>query len=694
MFTQPPSTAPVPLADGFTDDRGRGKVLGSVAGAGASGGATRGGVDAEGLLAVDGGALRIRPLANPGWGRAALAYGPYHREPGLSVGLLVLNGHHGSEHADPWPSLRGFLSQWLKGTQVDPIPHRLSRRLRHHTRDPLRRRLQAWRGHRAAAGDPHAEDNLALGWLASPHPSTATDGGQGLIVGSAHAENGELRAEASGGPTVVQGRLQNLPLHVVVVLRERGAVYWAATSLEGAAGLPAAPTLRPLLADVTGDTDELWAGVHQRVIGQVGWSIDSRVHGLKVARPQPWTAWWTTAHAADRPADGHPVDAAPTEHGGTWAVAGDVAVLRPDGASGLVRAAFAPGSGPAGLVVRHAGAGDAVLVTIDAGRASVERRVGGGTVLVADADHTSGAGPVDVQVVDDGTTLVVLLDGRRVLGPVEVGPAPVGATGVGVHGGRALVELEAHPLALQPPDDLAFAPLPVPQGTVPVLADDFAALGVVPRADLAGLTSSVGSPWERSVGARAFSVDAGGALVPPAAAVEHHGGKLARVADKLRHASSERLAYTVAWPQPDLADLTTTILAPGTDRDQGEGSRAGLIFWQDPANFLIVNTWLDDGYDGTSVSSFLRLGGYEDVYDAVWTNVGRRITWGVPFELRTAFDGEVHTTWVDGEPVLYRRVTDVYPRASALRINRVGLVANWEFGQDTGSRFVRFEGRS
>ena len=89
-----------------------------------------------------------------------------------------------------------------------------------------------------------------------------------------------------------------------------------------------------------------------------------------------------------------------------------------------------------------------------------------------------------------------------------------------------------------------------------------------------------------------------------------------------------------------------------------------------------------------------RIGGFEDVYDAVWTNVGRRIAHGVPYDLRVAFDGETYAVFVDDEPVLYRRISDIVPSAPRLRIERVGIVSNWEFGDDTGTRFLRFRARA
>lgn len=118
-----------------------------------------------------------------------------------------------------------------------------------------------------------------------------------------------------------------------------------------------------------------------------------------------------------------------------------------------------------------------------------------------------------------------------------------------------------------------------------------------------------------------------------------------------------------------------------------------MIFWQDDEHYVIVNNWLNDSYGGASVSCFSCVGGFEDLYDAVWTNVGDRVRWGVPHRFRVVFDGVHLLMLVDDEPVLYRALTDIYPEAARLRIGRVGLVANWEWGNDTGSRFRRFAAR-
>jgi hypothetical protein len=56
-------------------------------------------------------------------------------------------------------------------------------------------------------------------------------------------------------------------------------------------------------------------------------------------------------------------------------------------------------------------------------------------------------------------------------------------------------------------------------------------------------------------------------------------------------------------------------------------------------------------------------------------------------------DGDRYLAFIDDEPVLYRAFRDVYPDASRLQIRKVGIVANWEFGTDTGSTFQHFIAR-
>ena len=146
----------------------------------------------------------------------------------------------------------------------------------------------------------------------------------------------------------------------------------------------------------------------------------------------------------------------------------------------------------------------------------------------------------------------------------------------------------------------------------------------------------------------------------------------------------------IDWQRADLADLEIEITPPGTGRGQREAGRCGLIFWQDPKNYITITSYLDDSYPGASVSSFFQIGGFEELYDAVWSMVADRIVWGKPFRFRTVFDGLRYQSYVDGEPVLYRALSDVYPGLPPLAIRKVGLVTNWEWGNDTGSLLRNF----
>jgi hypothetical protein len=136
-------------------------------------------------------------------------------------------------------------------------------------------------------------------------------------------------------------------------------------------------------------------------------------------------------------------------------------------------------------------------------------------------------------------------------------------------------------------------------------------------------------------------------------------------------------------------DLSVSVVPPGNARGQRHNGRCGLVIWQDPENYLVVNTWLDDWLVGTSVSTFYRVRGHEDMYDAVWTLTGETVTWGVPHTQRVVFDGYRFIAYLNGEPVLYRAVRDVYPDAPRLTVNKVAIIANEEWGDDTGTLFQR-----
>jgi hypothetical protein len=108
---------------------------------------------------------------------------------------------------------------------------------------------------------------------------------------------------------------------------------------------------------------------------------------------------------------------------------------------------------------------------------------------------------------------------------------------------------------------------------------------------------------------------------------------------------------------------------------------------------LILSAFVEQ-WPAMSIAAFFRIRGFEELYDAVWTNVGQRMHWGEPHDFRVTFDGQHFCAYINDEPVLYRALTDVYPGTANLRIAKVGIVANWEWGNDTGSAFQNFVARS
>ena len=106
---------------------------------------------------------------------------------------------------------------------------------------------------------------------------------------------------------------------------------------------------------------------------------------------------------------------------------------------------------------------------------------------------------------------------------------------------------------------------------------------------------------------------------------------------------------------------------------------------------MTLNVYRSDYYPGGSVSTFFKFGGFEDVYDAIWSNVAGRVNYGKPLRLRLCCDGHRYLVFINDEAVLYRAFRDVYPDVDRLLIRKVGLVANWEFGNDTGSKFEQFK---
>ncbi len=170
-------------------------------------------------------------------------------------------------------------------------------------------------------------------------------------------------------------------------------------------------------------------------------------------------------------------------------------------------------------------------------------------------------------------------------------------------------------------------------------------------------------------------------------------GSNARVKASLESPHLGRTFYTLPWHDPRFADLEATITPPGEQRGEKHACRCGVVFWQDSNNYLFFSAWLDDSYNGASVSIFTKRHGFEELYDAIWTMVWKDIDWGKPFDLRVAFNGNNFVVFVNSQPVMQRALTDIYPDDASLRIERVGIAVNWEWGNDTGSIIHKFTGR-
>lgn len=689
----------VVLSERFDADVPPGHVIGSAG----PGGIRRCGADAEGALSIDNGALRIGMMARAGWGRAGVSYGPLERRPGLALAALVLNGHNASQTYRMEAVHRRF-GRWVLGVPgADPLWRRTLRWPLRQRRESVLGQAIRWLAH---CRTPRAEirDNLMVGFFPDEAPGDGPARGHALIMRAASHENGELRARVAGASLPISRNIQDIPIHYIVVLRERGAVYYAA-SLPGAFGLGGYPRMRPVAIDPEGPAGAVYAGVHQSVLSEIGFSNDTRVHGLRVAEVPELGEGWGSAHAADDMAGSGPLDGSGAGVGGVWSVlrggaarlaagsrpgAGGVfAVLDPGIPSGLLSATVECGRGceGGGLVWRARDAGNCWMVRTGGGdgtKGEVGLMESGEWRRVAEL-RPREPGPALVQVIDDGCNIGVSINGTPVCDPIADERMGSG-TGAGLWGGAGalLGGFEAHPRSVPVPRELDLGPSWCVLGGEVAVRDGF----VGPPGDLAGRRAGQGAGRSRRT-APDWRRDLGRGVIE----LTGSPGGAAQVRASTRSPNPGRTIYTVAWPFPEFADLQVDMTPPGTARGQGHKGRTGLVFMQDRNNYIVVNLWLDDCYGGATFSSFFYLNGHENLYDAVWSNIGPRVSWGRPFRFRITFDGLYYLVMCDGEPVMYRSLRDVYPRVPRLAINRVGLCANWEFGDDTGTRLERFVAR-
>ncbi len=687
------------LYDDFADNRGEGAVVGTLS----TSGARRLGVDVEGVLSIDNEALRIAPLIEAGFGRAVVAYGPFSSRPGLAFAVHILNGHNTSQ-SEPLPdTFRERMSLWLSGSEIDPKWPRLVQWIRSGRVRRTFRKFRWWR-RTAKNGNPVRvlDENLAVGWFSNIVVADPCFEGNTFIMHALGPENGELWTGSAGCRTRSLRGVQNIPLYLVSIVRANGVVYYV-SSLDRVPGVASFPRFQPVGVGSAQVGDDVYVGIHQSVLGQIGFRLDTRVRNVRVGRVGGYETWCGGAHAADRLVGQGDLNGTMADAGGTWRVLrgkahrgangatatapGTRALLDSGSPCGLIHASVLPGTreqSRVGVLWRFRDEENHWRVEVGAGSCQIIRVVGGDRQLVVSSKLVSSNEKCTcrVQVLDDGHHLMAYVDGEPVSACWVADSRLEGETGVGIvlddagDGGGTVAAFEAHPRAITLSDAFELTAPWVRKGVDLVVADDFRG----ERRDLSGRLTPVGAQrWSRLLGS---------------GVIETTGEGAARVRASVQEPCPDRTAYSVDWSHPDFADLEVTITPPGSKRGNKERGIAGFILFQDPANYVTLNIWRTDYYGGSSISTFFKFGGFEDLYDAIWTNVGDRVSYGQPARIRLCCDGEQYLVFVNDEPVLYRAFRDVYPDIARLKIRKVGLLANWEFGTDTGSRFDGFLARS
>jgi len=483
--------ASLPVEDDFSDERRPGKVIGTQS----TSGAVRLGCDLEKLVANNRGALRFQPLIDAGWARQGIAYGPFRRENGLVMAVSINNGHNTSHATGNPDSFARRVFRWAKGPNADPWHVRAFSWMRAPRKmNTLRRLYWWWRISPGVFDRPELNENLALGWFTSEAPADPVNDGCGFVVHAAEAENGELWARVGDRCLPAFRRLMNLQVTYVVALRERGAVYYVSSS-EGAHGMAAFPEMRPVAIDPFNADETLYASVHQSALGQIGFRVDTRLHGVRIEKSPEFMTPFGTAHAADRLTGAGPL-AGDAEVGPAWRIlegrvdrttdgasaAGKaLAVIDPAMPSGLVhvmvRAAEASAGG--GLIWRMAAEDSYWLLRFSPGGFDLlQVRDGRETVVASDVKRPLTPDRFhSLQILDSHGQIGCYLDGEQLFdGWIEDGLFD-DASGVGILlDGRSVTmrDFEAHPRSVPIPREFRFEPPWNRMGERIVYRDDFA----------------------------------------------------------------------------------------------------------------------------------------------------------------------------------------------------------------------------
>lgn len=616
------------LVDEFADELPRGAVIGTAS----STGQLRLGVDREGCLGIDLGALRLAAPEVPGWRRHALSYGPLTAQVNDCAAFLLLNGHHGSQTRRVYSGrLRSFMRSWATGS--------------------IRRFLVTgpWRGGARRLGRiaptsahdltvPVHRTSLRIGWFAAPDRPRLNEL-PSFSVAAAGVRNGDLRVRTHGRDlTVVEG-ITNTPLCLVILRCHHGTTYLAGGMVD-AFGVPAYPELRPVAFIPGGPTSKAYLGLHQSVLGEVGFNQDTRLYGVRHG------SWGGCCCERPLTAESSGVS------GTSVSTANDPGCL----------SVPLPDQVPTWLRFRQTGSADYWEVRFDRTVMELGHVAQGRWTSLRRGRRPRRAATLMIQ--DDGNTILVAVDGRQVLGgPLEAEPVAA-ARGVDLGPGWDRDALIVVPRQVSLPNHLQMGRIWRPEPCRSVTSDPLRGEG-----ELVDHTSR-GSRWRQ--------VEGKGTV--------HLGPDGAQVNASHDRPSPGRSLFTLPWSHPGV-EVSVTITPPRGQEGEIHRCRAGVVIKGDKGCQLVVATYLDDWYVGNSLSSFVTVDGKELFYRAVWTNVAHRITWGRPYQLSVTFDGDQYLARIDGEPVLYRRISDVAPSHSGFRPTEVGLAVNEEFGCDTGSRF-------
>ena len=277
------------------------------------------------------------------------------------------------------------------------------------------------------------------------------------------AENGELWCRTGITCLPVIRGVQNLQIYYVVVLREKGAAYYAA-SVADANGLGAYPYLRLLAIDPFETASPVYPGVFQAALGQIGFRLDTRVYNARVDYLPGLAAWYGSAHAADTLKGVGDLNGSTADAGGAWRVAegefrlssegvrpcaagSNRAVLDLGNASGLLHAICTPdgADGVAGLTWRYQDQNNFWQLLLGASRCQISATINGVREVVAADERPCFVGrrPHSIQILDDGAQIGIAVDGRLLFGRRFIDRRLADATGSGIWR-RAISRL--HPL--------------------------------------------------------------------------------------------------------------------------------------------------------------------------------------------------------------------------------------------------------